>query len=196
GKLVHNDDVFFAMGSRDLCGIKAIPALIDLGVASLKIEGRMKSIYYIATVVRVYRLMIDEYMRTNAIANFSFYEEEIAKAENRTTGSGFLFHEPGINEQLYHNGDLIPTKEFVGLVLGYNEDTKFVKVQQRNYFAVGDTIEVFGPLTKNRQHQILYLQDELGNEITSAPHPLQIVYFQIPFFVSEGEMIRLIASNK
>lgn len=190
GPLLENND-FFAMGSRDLCGIKAIPSLIELGISSLKIEGRMKSIYYIATVVRCYRMLIDEYLATRKIKDFSFYEQEIAKAENRTTGSGFLFQLPGINEQLYNNDSLVPTKEFIGLVLDYNPNTKFVKIQQRNYFEVGCEVEFFGPNRVNFKQKVLFLYDEFGNEITQAPHPLQIVFFQVDFPVESGDMVRL-----
>ncbi|MGD9604619.1 MAG: U32 family peptidase [Bacilli bacterium] len=180
----------FAMGSRDLCGIRAIPKLIDLGVASLKIEGRMKSVYYIATVVRGYRMLIDEYVNTKTIKNYRFYEQEIAKAENRTTGSGFLFNNPSVSEQLYNNDDLIPTKEFIGVVLDYNKQTKYAKVQQRNYFQVGDNIEFFGPNKQNFVQSLDYLHDELGNDITEAPHPLQIIYFKTSLPVVAGDMIR------
>ncbi|HOH18567.1 MAG TPA: U32 family peptidase, partial [Bacilli bacterium] len=174
-----SEDQDFAMGSTDLCGLRAIPTLIDMGISSLKIEGRMKSIHYIATVVRSYRMLIDEYYSTGTIKDFTIYEQEIAKAENRTTGTGFLFHKPGIAEQVYNNNELFPTKEFIGTVLEYNQETGFVKVEQRNFFAVGDVLEIFGPNKAHFQQKVLSLQDELGNEITEAPHPLQIVYFQV-----------------
>ena len=112
-KISHN--IPFSMGSKDLQTVSLIPKLIEIGVNSLKIEGRMKSIHYIATVVSVYRQVIDEYLKTGQIADFSIYEQEIEKAENRETASGFLVHEPTAAGQLYQNS--LENPNLVGIVV-------------------------------------------------------------------------------
>ena len=190
--LINPDPEYFNMGSKDLMAIYAIPKLIDLNVASLKIEGRMKSMYYIATVVRCYRLLIDEYLQNKKIANYQFYEQEIAKAENRLTSTGFLYNIPDVNEQLYNVRTEMPTKEFVGFVLDYDEKTKIATIQQRNYFKIGDELEFFGPKLMNVKLVINEMWDEEMNSLEVARHPLQIIKIQLPFKVAYADMIRLV----
>ena len=136
---------YFAMSSKDLCAIKAIPSLMDMGINSFKIEGRMKSLHYIATVVNAYRKIIDEYKEFGKIEDFKKYEDAISKAENRLTSTGFLFGDPTINEQLYDLNLTCPTKEFIGIVDSYDEEEKMLYVEQRNYFKPFSNIEVFTP---------------------------------------------------
>ena len=111
GKIYNPEGDYFAMSSKDLCAITAIPRLMDIGVNSFKIEGRMKSLHYIATVVNAYRNIIDEYESTGTVKDFDKYINAISKAENRLTATGFLFHEPTIEEQLYDLNLTVPTKE-------------------------------------------------------------------------------------
>jgi putative protease len=190
GKNLNLDDVFFSMGSRDLCAVSAIPELIDLGVKSLKIEGRMKSLYYIATVVRGYRMLIDDYLKNPENFDVSKYKDEIAKAENRATGTGFLFHQPGASEQVYNNESLMPTKEFIGLVLDYDPKTQTATVQERNCFEIGDEIEFFGPKSENQRMIIREMGDETTDHLVAARHALQVVKMKVDFPVSSGDMIR------
>ena len=116
GKVLNPSGDYFAMSSKDLCAIRAMPRLMDLNINSFKIEGRMKSLHYIATVVNTYRKLIDEYETTSKIKDFKVYEDMILRAENRLTSTGFLLHEPTIDEQLYDLNLTVPTKEFVGIV--------------------------------------------------------------------------------
>ncbi len=190
GKNLNLDDVFFSMGSRDLCAVSAIPELIDLGVKSLKIEGRMKSLYYIATVVRGYRMLIDDYLKNPDNFDVSKYKDEIAKAENRATGTGFLFHRPGVSEQVYNNENLMPTKEFIGLVLDYDPKTQTATVQERNYFKIGDEVEFFGPKSENQRMIIKEMWDETTVHLLAARHALQVVKMKVDFPVSSGDLIR------
>ncbi|OQX93916.1 MAG: protease, partial [Tenericutes bacterium 4572_104] len=113
----------FQMSSKDLEILEYIPDLIDLGVSSLKIEGRMKSIHYVATVVLAYRMLIDDYYN-NCLKDLSYYRAEIKKAENRLTSIGFLAGEPTIAEQLYNYRSEKPTQEFIGIVKGYDSSKK------------------------------------------------------------------------
>lgn len=180
---------YFKMGSKDLQGLRAVPELIDLGVKSLKIEGRMKSVYYIATVVRVYRMLIDEYIKTGKIKDFKFYEEEINKAENRATATGFLYQTAGEDAQLYESSAQ-PTNEFLGIVLDYDEEMGIVTVEERNYFEVGTEVEFFGPNLSNTAFFITEMYDENMEPIAVARHAKQIVKFRVPFRLKPYDMFR------
>ncbi len=183
-----NQDGYFNFGSRDLYALRAVPEMIRMGINSLKIEGRMKSEYYIATVVRTYRMLIDDYYAGNEI-NFDFYTEELKKAENRLASTGFLYGDVTVKEQLYER-DEHPTKEFVGVVLGY--ENGIAKIEQRNYFEVGDEIEFFGPQLSNKVVKVLQIKDVDGNNIEAARHPKMIIYIEVPFEVNEKDMLRLV----
>ena len=184
----------FNFGSKDMMAVSFIPSLIDMGIESLKIEGRMKSVYYLATVVRAYRLLIDEYYKTNGSISSEFVDfiiKEIGKAENRETNVGFYKGIPDVTGQLYDNRDEIPTKEYVGMVLEYDEAKKMALVEQRNYLVVGDKVEFFGPSLKNTE-MILgeMIDDETKETMEIARHPLQKFWISVPFKVSKYDLIR------
>lgn len=181
-------DVPFSMGSTDLQAIKEIPGLIDAGVDSLKIEGRMKSLHYIATIVSVYRKLIDEYLLTNEIKDFEIYEEEIAKAENRPTNTGFLNKDNLLGIQLYDYKPLSPSQLFVGIVVG--KENNLTKVEQRNHFKVGDELELFGPKRELKKFIVKEMFDEDFNLIDVARHPQQTIYLEIPYETNEYDILR------
>lgn len=186
---------FFNMGSKDLMSIDQIERLIKVGTASLKIEGRMKSPYYIATVVRSYRMVIDEYYNLGFVKKetLEFAKHEIQKAENRLTSCGFLEGMVTPNEQLYEVRNEEPTKEYVGYVLSYDEETKTAVIEQRNYFKLGDTLEFFGPNLPNTLYVVEKMIDATTNEeLDVARHPLQQFKMQVPFTVHPHDMVRLI----
>ena len=144
--LFTEDDIPFAMSPKDLKLLESIPRLIELGIDSLKVEGRMKSIHYIATVVSVYRKVIDAYCADPE--NFQMqpsWVAELEKCANREADTAFFEDEPGFEQQMYGVHDKKLGYDFVGLVLEYNEETQIVTLQQRNYFKVGDKVEFFGP---------------------------------------------------
>ena len=191
GKIYNPEGDYFAMSSKDLCAIKAIPSLMDIGVNSFKIEGRMKSLHYIATVVNAYRRIIDEYEATGKVLDYDKYIQAIEKAENRLTSTGFLFGEPTVNEQLYDLNLTVPTKEFIGIVRGYDKDTHIAHIEQRNYFLPNSTIEVFSPRgTFNLAIEEIY--DEDGNSLDAARHPLQKIHFKSDIPLEEFDLLRLI----
>lgn len=181
-------DIPFSMGSTDLQALKEVPSLIAAGVDSLKIEGRMKSLHYIATVVSVYRKLIDEYLLTNEIKDISIYEDEIAKAESRPTNTGFLNKDNLSLIQLYDQRPLTPSQLFVGIVL--SSDSNFTKIEQRNHFEVGDELELFGPNKELKRFIVKQMYDENFNEIYVARHPQQIIYIKIPYQTSEYDILR------
>lgn len=197
-KQINPKGEYFNMGSKDLMAITQIPELLKIGISSLKIEGRMKSSYYIATVVRSYRMLIDEYYKLGFIKDTSLKlaKKEILKAENRLTSCGFLCGMVTPNEQLYNIRNEEPTKEYVGYVLAYNSETKEALVEQRNYFKVGDELEFFGPNINNTLFKLTEMVDHQTNEqLEVARHPLQQIRIKVPFVVHEHDMIRLVNSN-
>ena len=192
--LYHKDEIIsdnydFQMSSKDLEITEYIPKLLDIGVSSLKIEGRMKSIHYIATVVLAYRMLIDDYY-DNKLKDLSYYKNEIKKAENRLTSIGFLAGDTTINEQLYNYRSESPTKEFIGIVLEYLPEKKLALIEQRNYFEVNDSIEVVSPNKTFNYTKVNTLLDEDMNEISVARHPLQRLYINVEFFVKPYDLIR------
>jgi len=182
-------DFDFQMSSKDLETLAYIKNLMEIGIASLKIEGRMKSIHYIATVVNTYRRIIDDIESHNELPLIE-YETEIQKAENRLTSFGFMEGITSPEQQLYHMRSEIPTKEFVGIVLDYNQDSKEVLIEQRNYFSKGDTLEIFSPKTKNSQLIVGELFDEEGNLLDVARHPLQKIRFCCDTILQPYDLIR------
>lgn len=189
-ELVSNN--MFNMGSKDLIGISVIPQLIDMGVSSLKIEGRMKSVYYIATVVRAYRMLIDDYYKNGYIRDYDFYMEEILKSETRESSTGYLKHEVTIDEQYFNPGFTVSNNRFVGYVLAYNIFTKVATIEQRNYFEVGDELEFFGPKLKNSKFTVRKILNEDKEEVTKANHAQQIITFKVPFRLRKHDMVRKI----
>ncbi|MHC0035818.1 peptidase U32 family protein [Pseudoneobacillus sp. C159] len=189
--LFKDDDAPFAMSPKDLKLIESIPRMIELGIDSLKIEGRMKSIHYIATVVSVYRKVIDAYCADPD--NFKIQKEwleELDKCANRDTATAFFEGVPGYKEQMFGNHSKKTTFDFVGLVLDYNPETQMVTLQQRNHFKPGSEVEFFGPEIENFTMVIEKIWDEDGNELDAARHPLQIVQFKVDQPVYPNNMMR------
>ncbi len=189
--LFDDNDAAFAMSPKDLNLIHAIPQMIEIGIDSLKIEGRMKSMHYIATVVSVYRKVIDAYCADpDHFVIKQEWLEELDKCANRETAPAFFEGVPGYKEQMFGNHSKKTKFEFVGLVLDYNEETQMVTLQQRNHFKPGDEVEFFGPEIQNFTHVIDKIWDETGNELDAARHPLQIVQFKLDKPVYPYNMMR------
>ena len=186
-KISNNYD--FQMSSKDLDATMYIKDLLKIGVRSLKIEGRMKSIHYIATVVGAYRMLIDDYYN-NCLKDLSFYQNEIKKAENRQTSSGFFDGQPTIKQQLYNQRSEIPTKEFVGISLDYDEEKKYLYIEQRNYFSPGDTLEAFTPDRQIIQFKADRIYDVDLQILDAARHPLQIIIIEVSMTIPKFSMIR------
>lgn len=181
----------FTMSSKDLESLREIPKLIESGVASLKIEGRMKSVHYIATVVSCYRKLIDSYCEDpDGFVFDEFYEREIAKAANRSVGKGFFYGDPNQHYQLYQLRDEHPTQDFVMRVLDYDPKTGLAKVEQRNHFKVGQRVEFFSPNHDNFEMMVQTLYNEVMEPITVANHPMEILYLAVTQAVQKDDMAR------
>lgn len=180
----------FTMGSKDLFMLEHIPQLIQAGVDSLKIEGRMKSMHYVATVVNSYRQAIDSYLQDpdNYILKEEWIEE-LNKAANRPLNTGFFYKTPGHEEHIYEFEEKAADFDFAGLVEDYDKSTGVVTLQQRNHFKKGQEIEFFGPGTSFKQ-KIHRMWDETGHELEAARHPLQKIYFKVDYPVNSMDMMR------
>jgi len=185
------EDAPFAMSPKDLNLIESIGKMIEIGVDSLKIEGRMKSIHYVATVVSVYRKVIDAYCADpdNFVINPEWLEE-LDKCANRDTASAFFEGVPGFEEQMFGNHGKKTKYDFAGRVLAYDEETKMVTLEQRNYFKPGQEVEFFGPEIDNFKVIIDKIWDDKGNELDVARHPLQIVTFKVDKKLYPNNMMR------
>ena len=181
----------FIFNSKDLCMINHIPEMVKAGISSFKIEGRVKSQYYVATVVRSYRMAIDEYFNKNE--KYQYNEEwldEIKKASYRDFTTGFYFDRPTGEEQVYSSSSYIREYDFVGLVLDYDKETNIATIEQRNRMFVGDEIEIFGPNKKFFTQKIDMMWNEDGEEIDVAPHPQQIIKMKMIEPVGNWDIIR------
>ena len=179
------------MSPKDLNLIQSIPTMIELGIDSLKVEGRMKSMHYIATVISVYRKVIDTYCADPE--NFVIQQEwldELDKCANRETATAFFEGVPGYKEQMFGNHSKKTSFDFAGLVLDYNPETKIVTLQQRNHFKPGQEVEFFGPEIENFRVVIDQIWDENGNELDAARHPMQIVQFKVEQPLYPNNMMR------
>ena len=181
----------YIMNSRDLCMIDCIPDLVNAGVTSFKIEGRMKSMYYVATVVSAYRSAIDKYLADpdNYVYDPSDFDE-LCKASHREFTHGFYYHKPTDKDQNYLTSDYTRDYSFVGLVRDTNPETGLTTVEQRNKFSVGDTIEIFGPMTPYYEEVIEEMYDEECNPLESAPHPQQILKIRFKRVPGENFIMR------
>ena len=181
----------FTFQTKDLTMLKYIPEMIDIGIDSFKIEGRMRSIYYIASVVSTYRKVIDEYCNNKEKYEYNLeYEKTPSSVANRDSITQFF---NGINNetlQYYNERKEISNQEFVAVVFDYNKETKLAKMEQRNNFKVNDKIEIFGPENKNVKLTVKEMYDENMQKITVAPHPQQIIYVKTDEEVYKNNLVR------
>lgn len=181
----------FSMAVKDLVMLPHIKDLMDIGVSSFKIEGRMRSIYYIATVINVYRKVIDEYYETGKLEKYKDFEYELSRCAIREGAVQYFLKKPGYKEQYYLHNDEIANKDFLGIVLSYDENTKEITLEQRNYFKVGDNITIFGPNMDNVDIKIEYIKDLKDNNLDVANHAQQIVKIPCNKRVYENNIIRV-----
>lgn len=182
----------FTFCAKDLSMLKYIPEMIDLGINSFKIEGRMRSIYYIATIVSIYRKAIDEFC--NDSLNYAYnkeHEKILSNCANRDSIPQFFSGKNDETFQYYNDRIEISNQDFIGLILDYDDDNKLLTIQQRNYFKKGDEVEIFGP---NNEYINLILDeifDEDNNLIEIVRHPNQIVKIPLNIKVSKHSMMRI-----
>lgn len=181
----------FSMSAVDMSMIEHIPDLIQNGVDSFKIEGRMKSIHYVSTVANVYKAAVDSYMEDpeNYVCKQEWIDE-LWKVAQRELATGFYYGTPTENEQLFGARRKIPQYKFIGEVLAYDEATKLAMIRQRNHFSVADEIEFYGPGFQHFDQTITEMWNEEGEMIDRAPNPMMVVTMPVVQPVTPGDMIR------
>lgn len=197
-KAIYDENHLFSMSSKDLCAVEHVPQLIEAGVASLKIEGRMKSKYYLATIVRAYRKLIDSYYAKGYVSEDEMKQcrMEISKAENRLTSNGFYEGIPTFKDHLYGVNGAGVSQEYIADVLEYDEATKIATLQVRNNFKSGIEVEVFGPNIDNTSFIVETLYDKDGEILEVAKNPMQIIYTKINIKLQKHDMIRKIINQR
>jgi putative protease len=191
--VIENERGTYVYNSKDLCMLEYVKELIDAGVDSFKIEGRMKTQLYVATVTRTYRKAIDDYFEdaTKYRENIPYYLDEIKKCTHRKFTTGFYHNRPNEEDQIYNSNTYIRSYTFVGKVLSYDAENEIVSIQQRNKFCVGDTVEFMDVKGENYKVAIDEMWDEEGNSIESAPHPKQIIKFKVSKQFPNNTIVRL-----
>lgn len=199
----ENDRGTYIFNSKDLCMIEHIPEMIDAGIDSFKIEGRMKTALYVATVARTYRKAIDDYLESEEKyrVNMEWYRAEIAKCTYRQFTTGFYFGKPDEDTQIYDSNTYVNEYIYLGIVeevKPYVEDTaetgkkySTVRIEQRNKFCVGDEIEIMKPDGRNVEVKVLSMKTQEGEAVESAPHPQQILYVGLSGQANQFDLLRV-----
>ena len=176
----ENERGTYIFNSKDLCMIEHIPELMESGIDSFKIEGRMKTALYVATVARTYRRAIDDYKQSPELyrEHMAWYQEQISNCTYRQFTTGFFFGKPSDEAQIYDNNTYVKEYTYLGIVGEQNEEGLY-RIEQRNKFSVGESIEVMKPDGANITVTVQRIVDEEGNDMESAPHPKQVLYIDL-----------------
>ena len=187
----ENERGTFIFNSKDLCMIEHIPELVEAGIDSFKIEGRMKTALYVATVARTYRLAIDDYLRDPEYyrSRIPFYKSEISKCTYRQYTTGFFFGKPDKDTQIYDSNTYEHEYTYLGIVGDCIGDGMY-SVEQRNKFSVGETIEVMKPDGTNVECSVIEIKDDEGNAMESAPHPKQKLWINLGTKLDRYDILR------
>ena len=187
----ENERGTYIFNSKDLCMIEHIPELVEAGIDSFKIEGRMKTALYVAVVTRTYRQAIDDYLKDEALyrSRMEYYKEEIAKCTYRQFTTGFFFGKPDHDTQIYDNNTYIKAYTYLGLIGDRREDG-FYGLEQRNKFSVGEKIEVMKPDGRDVEVTVRAMTDEEGQPMESCPHPKQKIYADLGVELSPFDLLR------
>lgn len=191
--IVEDDRGTYIFNSKDLCMINHIPDLVEAGVMSLKIEGRIKTSFYVGTVIRAYREAIDDYLKDPELyeKKKDYYIQEVAKASYRGFTTGFYYGKPSAEEQIYTTSSYIRTYDFVGMVLDYDKETGFALIEQRNKFVKGEKVEFLRHNGEIFSQIVAEMYNEDGEGISEAPHPQQIIKLKVNLQVEAFDMMRM-----
>ncbi|MBO5166127.1 MAG: U32 family peptidase [Lachnospiraceae bacterium] len=202
----ENERGTYIFNSKDLCMIEYIPEMIEAGIDSFKIEGRMKTALYVATVARTYRKAIDDYLESEEKyrANLDWYRAEIAKCTYRQFTTGFYFGKPDENTQIYDNNTYVNEYIYLGIVeeiadapsafpadTGLEAETQLVRIEQRNKFCVGDTIEIMKPSGDNVATKVEAMYNEAGEAVESCPHSKQLIWLKLSEIPEQYDLLRV-----
>ena len=179
----ENERGTYIFNSKDLCMIEHIPDLVDAGIDSFKIEGRMKTALYVADVARTYRQAIDDYFESPKLyeSKKEYYMEEISKCTYRQFTTGFFYGPTTHETQIYDNNTYVRGYVFLGIIRDIDKEG-YALIEQKNKFCVGDEIEIMKPSGENVMVKVLDMKNEKGEKVESCPHP--------------GELVRILLSEK
>ena len=188
----ENERGTYIFNSKDLCMIEYIPEIVDAGIDSLKVEGRMKTALYVAAVARTYRKAIDDFFTSPECyqENLEYYRQEIAKCTYRQFTTGFFFDKPKTDAQIYDNNVYVKEYTYLGFPEKITEDGRCL-MEQRNKFCVGDTVEIMCKDGTNRLAKVLAITDTEGKAMESCPHPQQMIYVTFDFVPECMDIIRM-----
>lgn len=193
----ENERGTYIFNSKDLCMIEHIPDMIKAGINSFKIEGRMKTALYVATVARTYRKAIDDYLESEEkyLANMDWYKAEISKCTYRQFTTGFYYGKPDENTQIYDNNTYINEFIYLGWIEEVTADGKAL-FEQKNKFCVGDTIEIMKPDGSNVEAKVLALETTEGEQVESCPHSKQMLYATLSVVPEKYDLLRVENPNQ
>ena len=182
----------YCISSKDLNMIDNISDMMDMGIESYKVEGRMKSMYYIATVANSYRTIMDKKIDNTLTDNdIKYYKKVLERVSNRENAAQFYDKVPGVEGQYFTGRQELSNQDFLGLVKSYDKSTSTAVVEQRNKFSVGDEIEVFGPSISLNTFTVTSIINSDNESVNSASHPQEIIKIKIPFEVHENDILRV-----
>lgn len=187
----ENERGTYIFNSKDLCMIEHIPEILESGIDSLKIEGRMKTALYVATVARTYRKAIDDCLQSRELyeKNLPWYLEQISNCTYRQFTTGFFYGKPDENTQIYDSNTYVKEYTYLGIV-GKVTDEGLCRIEQRNKFSVGEEIEIMKPDGENITTKVLQIFNEDGEEQESAPHPKQVLYIRLDQRADHYDILR------
>ena len=186
--VVETERGTYIMNSKDLCLVAHIPQLVESGVSSLKIEGRMKSAYYVAVTTKIYREALDDFFESEELyySKIDYYDKELEKVSHRDFHTGFFVRSDG-EAQKYSTNTTESTHEYSGLVVAYDEASGCAVVEQRNKYSVGDEVEFI----KNKHFQVIReMYNEKGERVESSPHPQELIYIKVDKPVEKFDIMR------
>ena len=184
----------FIMASRDTCTIEHIPELIEAGISSFKIEGRMKSAYYTAVVTNTYKMAIDSYFSGNYEYNPNWYRE-LSSVTHREYATGYYFSDSRTDANLVKDNGYTKEKAYLAVVTEYDKATGLAKLSQRNKMTLGEPLELLTPGKCGEKIEVLALSDETGEEITSTPHPYMTFYIRADRPMHPGDILRAASTD-
>lgn len=182
----------FTASSKDLMMLTKVKEMIEIGIVSLKVEGRMRSNYYVATVINTYRNLIDDYYENKLTEDkVEYYQKILDRVANREATVQFWDKLPTVNEQYYLGRNEVSNQDFLGIVKDYDETTSMVTITERNYFQTGDEVEIFGPNIKPFSFKMPDIYNEDGEKVNIGRHPEEILKFKLDKKVYPNDMIRI-----
>ena len=193
----ETDDVPFTFMSKDLNMVEYLEDMMNIGIDSFKVEGRMRSIYYLATVIKCYREIIDKIKsKTLKEEDKKYYKLILDRVANRDSAPQFYQKFPGSDESYFQDRTEVSNQDFLGIVTDYDKKTKLLKIEERNYFQKGDIVEFIGPNMEDITYTIESIIDEEGNSLEVARHPQMVVYLPFNHELPKYSMMRIKVFDK